>query len=1083
MVTDPASLGSRVSARRRLGVAGLIVLCLVLSVFAVGRVSAAGQPSFGFSEAAGGEQFQVMGPNYTVRTNLAFLDTETVRVNVTSTVVDWLGNAGGGGATDLLLLRYDGSTVMTVAFSQTNLGPTHVYSASIGLAPLTLAPDAYFLRIFIDDTRNTFEATSEIFVGSAQPHFIETYTDHTFAHPSDVFTSTSVVWVKVVGNPNGDGDRWDIADFLNGMSAVGGAQGGFANFRRAGDTYTFSIDLSRFGLVNGWSYTLSVRLTNGAFDAGKQIQSFDPTLTVAPTDIAPPTARQGQTDVPLLALDLSLNANWGQTLGPAAFNLERVRVTLTGSGAGSDVAGVKVWDDVNGNRALDAGDVLLASTSNLGGLAFPVWVGTTGVGMTTVESIGPRHLLITYDISPTATVGVTVGARIPGAADVNMAGRFVSLNGLPAQSSNVQITAAIVLSVTNDPGIAPGTAIRGQTAVTVDLLTFSTNGAAIVVDNISVDFAGTGVRSDVLSVSLHVDNGDGVYNPTTDVLLGTAMAFPGTGPAVFRNLNFAVDAAGRSIWIVYDLSSSAVIGDRVGSSLASNASVQVRSGSVFGGTFPLNSGLVTIVGPTLTVSWTNLAPAQARQGRANVPMLKLTLSLDSGQGTVAGMRIDKRGTSTLDSDVLLAKIWLDDGDGLFGLGDTLLGQQAFVGGTTVIGFTLGVTVGTNRVLFVTYDIGPTATLGATVSARFANPAYVSADPNTTVAGANFPIQSSAATIVAGGPGAIVSVGGVDLAARTPQVNRGQTGVAMEKLVLTADANQATVSGIRVDKRGTSTLDSDLAAVKLYRDANGDGNLTSADTLLGSTTFVAGTAIFGSLNVVVTATQPVILFVVIDISLTGTVGATIDLRLANSNYIAVDVNSTIESASFPIRSSDVTILAQPLGTISGTVSDAAGNPIANASVEIPQLGLTTTTNAQGAYAFMNVPMGTYYVIARHPGYADTNQTVSLTTANPMKVVNFTLSPISAGGVNTTLLYIGAGLAALLVLAGLLFLFVRRKSRCPVCGKAKASDQEVCPECMAKGLHPPGSAPPGGPPGQPPMQPPWPPAPPSPPGDDL
>lgn len=613
--------------------------------------------------------------------------------------------------------------------------------------------------------------------------------------------------------------------------------------------------------------------------------------------------------------------------------------------------------------------------------------------------------------------------------------------------------AASVLTVSNDPGIAPGSAVRGEAGVTIDLLRFSTTGGATVVDNLSVDFAGTGVRSNVAAVSLHGDNGDGVYDPRTDILLGTPTPFPATGPVVFRSLNFGVDPTGRDMWIIYDISTSALVGSNVGSGLASNASVEVRSGSVSSTNFPLNSGLVTIAASTLTVSGTNLAPFQARQGRVNLPMLKLTLSLDHGQSIVSGMRIDKRGTSTLDSDVALAKIWLDDGDGLLGLGDTLLGQQAFVSGTTVIGFNLGVTAGTNRVLFVTYDIGTTATLGATVSARFANGAYVSVDANTTVDGATFPIVSLASTIVLGGPGAIVVVGSVDLAALTPQVYRGQTGVAMEKLVLTPDANQATVSGIRVDKRGTSTLDSDVSAIKLYGDANGDGNLTSADTLLDSTTSVGGTAIFGSLNIVVAAGQPVTLFVAIDVASAATLGATIDARLANSNYIAVDVNSTVDPASFPIRSSDVTILAQPLGTISGSVSDPTGNPISGATVDIPQLGLTTITSALGAYSFANVTLGSYYVIARHPGDVDSNQTVTLTIANPSKVLNFTLSAVPAGGLSSNLLYIGAGVAALVILAGLVFLLGLRKDRCPVCGKSKSRYREVCSDCQAKGLRPP------------------------------
>ncbi len=387
-------------------------------------------------------------------------------------------------------------------------------------------------------------------------------------------------------------------------------------------------------------------------------------------------------------------------------------------------------------------------------------------------------------------------------------------------------------------------------------------------------------------------------------------------------------------------------------------------------------------------------------------------------------------------------------------------SSAFVGGTTVIGgFNLVITTGAARSAFVTFDISPTAALARTVSARLADPAYLSADPDTTIDGANFPIVSSPTLIVAGGPGAFVSVASVDLAASTPQVFRGQADVGMLKLVLSADANQATLTGMRVDKRGTSTLDSDVAAVKLYRDLDGIGNFTTADTLLGTTTFVAGVAIFGSLNVVIAAGQPVTLFIVIDIAGGASVGQTVGVRLANNNYLAVDADSTVDPTPFPVRSSDVTILAQPLGTISGTVTDGAGNPLVGATVEIPQLGLTTTTNAQGAFAFADVPLGTYFVLARNPGYVEGNQTVTLTAAEPNKVVSFVLSPVPSGGIETgsILLVIGA-ILAILVLAGILFLFLRRTSKCPVCGKPKPRDREVCAECEAKGLRPPQAPPP-------------------------
>jgi len=1032
---------------------------------------AAGQPALGFSEASAGQAFQVMDASWAVRGNLSFTRFETVRVNVTSTVVDWNGNAGGAGARDLVLRRFDGTPMATALFTETQVGSAFVYTASIDLSALALEPDAYYLSIFIDDTQRVFSSTSVVYIGApVAPHLLETFTDDTFAHPSDVFTPTSVVWVRAVGLAGGDPDVWDLSEYLDGASVVNGPRDGFDNFQRQGNVYTFSIDLARWtgNLREGWSYTLSLRLSLGAFaafDAGKQIQIHSPTLTVTSTSLAPPRALQGQMGVSMLALTLSVDP-WPQTLGPAFFDLDRVRVTRTGVGTNADVAGVRLYEDINGNGALDAGDVLLASRTDLAGVPFPVWLGNRALAAVGVGA--PLRLLLTYDIAPAATIGDSVAARIAIAADLDLPGTWAAVNGLPAQSGDVVIAGASVVTVTNNPGVAPPSAVQGQPDVPIDLLRFTANSGVRVVTQISVSLRGSGTPADVASVSLHLDDGDGIYRPTQDPILGSAAAFPANGPAVFAGLNLPVDSVGRSVWIVYAISSAAQVGDRVGSRLPDNTSVVVTGATVYGGTFPLDSGLVTVSGPTLTVTPRNLAPTQARQGRVDLPMLQLTLSVDFGQATVGGLRIDKRGTSTLDSDVPLAKVWLDNGDGLFASGDTLLGQQAFLGGTTVIGgLNLAVSSAATRVLFVTFDISATATLGVTVSARLANPGYVSVDPATTVGQENFPITSSAVLLTAPGSGALLTIGSVDMAAWSPRVYLGQTGVPMEKLYLTADANAGTVTGIRVNKVGTSSSDADVAAVHLVRDADGDGNVSSADAVLATTSFVTGVAIFGNLNLRVAMNEPVTLFLLIDVAPGATLGQTVALRLADASYVAVNATTTVDANSFPIRSSEVTIYG---GSLSGFVRDDAGHPVANATVRIPQLNRTATTDAAGAYAFANLPMGTYYVIVEAPGFQEANRTVALTTAVPDQVLNVDLTPVPRG-IEPALFLVAiaiGGLLALLILGSLLFLLVRRRSRCPVCGKPKAPDREVCPECEAKGLHPPGAVPP--PPAAPPPQPP-------------
>jgi hypothetical protein len=61
--------------------------------------------------------------------------------------------------------------------------------------------------------------------------------------------------------------------------------------------------------------------------------------------------------------------------------------------------------------------------------------------------------------------------------------------------------------------------------------------------------------------------------------------------------------------------------------------------------------------------------------------------------------------------------------------------------------------------------------------------------------------------------------------------------------------------------------------------------------------------------------------------------------------------------------DFALVAAPSGSLSGTVSDAAANPIANATVTINGTPIPpATTDASGNYSFASVPNGTYSVTA-------------------------------------------------------------------------------------------------------------------------
>ena len=83
-----------------------------------------------------------------------------------------------------------------------------------------------------------------------------------------------------------------------------------------------------------------------------------------------------------------------------------------------------------------------------------------------------------------------------------------------------------------------------------------------------------------------------------------------------------------------------------------------------------------------------------------------------------------------------------------------------------------------------------------------------------------------------------------------------------------------------------------------------------------------------------------------------------------------------------------------GTISGTVLNAKGEPLAKASVTIKGTSIGTSTDDVGMYS-LSVVSGTYTVTISNVGYASTNYTTTVTAGNT-STVNGSLAAKSEGG---------------------------------------------------------------------------------------
>ncbi|MYG76690.1 MAG: SusC/RagA family TonB-linked outer membrane protein, partial [Acidobacteria bacterium] len=104
-----------------------------------------------------------------------------------------------------------------------------------------------------------------------------------------------------------------------------------------------------------------------------------------------------------------------------------------------------------------------------------------------------------------------------------------------------------------------------------------------------------------------------------------------------------------------------------------------------------------------------------------------------------------------------------------------------------------------------------------------------------------------------------------------------------------------------------------------------------------------------------------------------------VRKASSSLIAATAALAMAASS----------LAAQVGTVTGTVTDAnTGEPIATVQVHIPDLQLGMLTNADGAYALPNVPVGQYEIRAELIGRQTDAQVIDVTSGAPV-VANFML----------------------------------------------------------------------------------------------
>jgi subtilisin-like proprotein convertase family protein len=325
---------------------------------------------------------------------------------------------------------------------------------------------------------------------------------------------------------------------------------------------------------------------------------------------------------------------------------------------------------------------------------------------------------------------------------------------------------------------------------------------------------------------------------------------------------------------------------------------------------------------TLTVSnWTNQAPDSANTGTGDVLMLNMTLTASECIIRVTNIRVNLTGTG-VDADVSACRLFHDANDnGSYDAGiDVFLGNQTFSGGSLNFTLSFDVAYGTPEKLLLLFNISSSATVGNTVGANLTNYSFISVGSPDNVSNYNFPIQSTNVSITSAGDK--LTVIGTSIAPGF--VNQGSVNRAMLNLTFNAsneENGQITVMSINISLTGTGSS-SDVSGVTIYNDTNGNGTLDSGDTQLNTTqVFSNGYVVFGNLNFAVYySAGNYTIFVVYNISATGTIDATVGANVTNETKITVTSPDSVNTFS-TIWSYNSTIIEPPV--INYTIRNETG----------------------------------------------------------------------------------------------------------------------------------------------------------------
>ncbi|MBI4801427.1 MAG: hypothetical protein HY796_02775 [Elusimicrobia bacterium] len=379
------------------------------------------------------------------------------------------------------------------------------------------------------------------------------------------------------------------------------------------------------------------------------------------------------------------------------------------------------------------------------------------------------------------------------------------------------------------------------------------------------------------------------------------------------------------------------------------------------------------------------APVSLLQG-TSAAFLIFDLNANPGRSTYLQQVKAVRLGNIPDADIAAVYIYLDNGDGTFGAGDSQLGDAVVTAGTATINITPQFIDGTSRRFFVVYKLSASAGVGRTAGARLA-----AADSLTFVypfrAAGTFPADSTTAA-VADGPN-ILAITPESLAPDMTKI--GVSNLPVIRLLTQTDTGTTRLDKVVLRLGGTTPVNY-ISAVKIYRDSNSDGSFDGGDTLItsggdvfsagerSSTVTITALSAFDALKTVGSA--PSYFFITVDISAGAQEGYDFNVRISTaSDFTPGNPSDTVSLSSSPFSAGSAFDSANPAASGFATSSSTGGWLGASQWTKLAT-GVTARILAQDLVSGLSMTTGAFSVqYSTNAGAAWTTIVSTLAGAGP------------------------------------------------------------------------------------------------------